>query len=228
MRIFALGDPHLSFAANKPMDIFGSKWIDHPAKIKEEWTQTVTRDDWVLIPGDISWAMQLEEAKPDLEFLGALPGKKIMIRGNHDYWWSTISKVRRLLPPDMYAIQNDSIRIGDIAICGTRGWDCPGGYNFSEHDRQVYEREVSRLELSLKNADPQTKERWVMLHYPPTNEKHQESGFIEIMKQYDVSVCIYGHLHGEGHRNALLNERFGIRFQLVACDYLNFRPLLLR
>ncbi|MFC4768864.1 metallophosphoesterase [Effusibacillus consociatus] len=228
MRIFAIGDPHLSFAVDKPMDIFGSQWENHPAKLQEEWIQTVRPEDWVLIPGDISWGMRLEEAKPDLEFLGQLPGRKILIRGNHDYWWSTISKVRGILPADMYALQNDSIRIGDIAICGTRGWNCPGGYDFDEHDRLVYEREVSRLELSLKNADQQAIEKWVMLHYPPTNEKHQESGFLDVMRQYNVSVCIYGHLHGDGHRNAMLGEHYGIGFYLTSCDYLNFKPLQLR
>lgn len=225
MRIFALGDPHLSFSVDKPMNIFGSHWDNHPVKIQEEWRKTVAPDDWVLLPGDISWAMRLDEAKPDLDFLGQLPGEKVIIRGNHDYWWSTISKVRRILPPTLHALQNDSIRIGDVAVCGTRGWNCPGGYDFGDRDRLVYEREVARLELSLKNADPNAKERWVMLHFPPTNEKHHVSGFIDVMRQYEVSVCIYGHLHGDGHRNALLGERFGIRFYLVACDFLNFKPL---
>ncbi|BCJ85343.1 metallophosphoesterase [Effusibacillus dendaii] len=227
MRIFAIGDPHLSFAVQKPMDIFGEQWADHPVKIESNWIRVISRDDWILIPGDISWALHLEEAKPDLQFLANLPGKKILIRGNHDYWWSTVSKVRRLLPDSMYALQNDSIQIGDIAVCGTRGWNCPGSYDFSEHDQQIYEREVGRLKLSLDQADKRAKERWVMLHYPPTNEKHEPSGFIEVMQKYDVSVCVYGHLHGEGHRNALQGEHFGIRFYLTACDYLNFQPVRL-
>jgi predicted phosphohydrolase len=210
------------------MDIFGDRWVRHHEKIRNEWQQTVAADDWVLLPGDISWAMRLEEAKPDLEFLGELPGRKIIIRGNHDYWWSTISKVRKILPPGMHAIQNDSILIGDIAICGTRGWNCPGGHDFGEHDQQIYEREVSRLELSLQTADRRAKEKWVMLHYPPVNEKHQDSGFLETMRKHSVTVCIYGHLHGDGHRNALLGERDGIRFQLASSDYLNFKPLQLK
>lgn len=225
MHIFAIGDPHLSFTTNKPMDIFGETWRNHPEKIRTEWINSVTNDDWVLIPGDISWAMNLDEVQPDLEFLAQLPGKKIIIRGNHDYWWSTISKVRSILPPGMYALQNDSVRIGDISICGTRGWESPGGYNFNEHDRLVYEREVHRLELSLQSADTKAAERWVMLHYPPTNEKHQMSGFMEVMKRYGVSKCVYGHLHGDGHRNALIGEHYGIQFELVACDYLRFKPL---
>lgn len=228
MRIFAIGDPHLSFAVNKPMDIFGDQWKNHPERFADEWCRTVAPDDWVLVPGDISWAMHLEEVKPDLEFLERLPGKKIMIRGNHDYWWSSISKVRKILPANMYALQNDSLQIGDIAICGTRGWNCPGGYDFDEHDRTIYEREVSRLELSLKNAGKTAKEKWVMLHYPPTNEKHQDSGFLDVMRKYEVSVCIYGHLHGEGHKNAITGEHAGIQFHLVACDYLNFKPLQIR
>lgn len=228
MHIFALGDPHLSFASDKPMDIFGDLWINHAETIRQSWTKTVAQEDWVLIPGDISWAMNLAEAKSDLDFLGELPGQKILIRGNHDYWWSTISKVRKILPAGMHAIQNDSVRIGDIAVCGTRGWEPPGSYHFTEHDQQIYEREVHRLELSLQAADPKAEERWVMLHYPPTSEKRETSGFLEVMKRYDVTVCIYGHLHGDGHKNALQGEFDGIHFYLTACDYLGFQPLKLR
>lgn len=228
MSIYALGDPHLSFTTDKPMNIFGEKWDNHADKIRDSWLGTVTADDWVLIPGDISWAMTLEEAAADLDFLGQLPGKKVVIRGNHDYWWSSLTKVRSILPDRMYALQNDSLQIGEIAICGTRGWECPGSFQFTEHDQTVYEREVWRLELSLQSADKHAAERWVMLHYPPTNEKHQVSGFIEVMKRYGVSRCIYGHLHGQaGHRNALEGEFEGIRFNLTSCDYIDFKPIQL-
>lgn len=228
MQIFALGDPHLSFTTDKPMDIFGDQWMNHTEKISQAWMATVSEEDWVLIPGDISWAMNLEEVQTDLDFLAQLPGHKILIRGNHDYWWSTISKVRTVLPPGMHALQNDSIRVADIAICGTRGWETPGSFHFDKHDQLIYEREIHRLELSLQAADPQAKERWVMLHYPPTNEKQEQSGFIDVMKRYDVTLCVYGHLHGGGHKNALLGEHQGIEFHLTACDYLDFRPLKLR
>lgn len=230
MNIFAIGDLHLSFSNPKPMDIFGDNWTDHPEKIKAAWEAMVGEDDLVLIPGDISWAMNLEEAEPDLKYIAELPGRKVMIRGNHDYWWSTISKVRKFVDPSITVLQNDSVTIGDLTIAAARGWDCPGSYHFDEHDRQVYEREIGRLKLSLDHAMKQKPEHlWVMLHYPPTNEKHQSSGFLEVLQQYPVEKVIYGHLHGkDGHRGALEGLHHGIEYHLVACDYINFTPLRLR
>lgn len=229
MNIFAIGDLHLSFANPKPMDIFGGNWTDHPEKIRQHWEATVAPDDLVLIPGDISWAMSLEEAQPDLEYIASLPGRKLMIRGNHDYWWSTVTKVRKALHPSMQVLQNDSITIGDITFAATRGWDCPGSYSFDEHDRQVYEREIGRLKLSLDHAMKAGAQRlWVMLHYPPTNEKHQETGFLDVLRQYPVEKVVYGHLHGaEGHKGAFEGVHDGIEYHLVACDYLDFAPLKL-
>jgi uncharacterized protein len=222
--IFAIGDLHLSFSTEKPMDIFGEQWIDHPKSIQRHWQETVGDEDWVLVPGDLSWAMKLEEAKVDLEWIGKLPGKKIIIRGNHDYWWTTISKVRKSLPPNMFALQNDAMQIGDIAICGTRGWNCPGSHDFDEHDEQIYKREVGRLRLALECAKKLSARIWVMLHYPPTNEKCQPSLFSDLMREYRVEHCIYGHLHGEGHRAALLGEYEGTQYHLVSCDFLHFAP----
>ncbi|ASS75128.1 phosphohydrolase [Tumebacillus algifaecis] len=229
MNIFALGDLHLSFANPKPMDIFGDNWTDHPEKIRAAWEAVVSPDDLVLIPGDISWAMYLDEAKQDLDYVAALPGTKVMIRGNHDYWWASISKVRKALHPSIHALQNDAITIGDVTIAGVRGWDCPGGYMFDEHDRKVYEREVLRLQMSLDAAMKQkAKHLYVMLHYPPTNEKHHSSGFMEVLAQYPVDQVVYGHLHGkEGHRHALQGLHHGIEFHLTACDFLDFAPLKL-
>jgi uncharacterized protein len=230
MNIYAIGDLHLSFANPKPMDIFGDNWTDHPDKIRQHWEAVVTPDDTVLIPGDISWAMNLEEAKLDLDYIASLPGQKIMIRGNHDYWWSTISKVRKAVDPSIHVLQNDSMQLGDLTIAAARGWDCPGSFRFDEHDRQVYEREVGRLRLSLDHAMKQGATRiWVMLHYPPTNEKHQGSGFLDVLHQYPVEKVIYGHLHGqEGHRAAFTGLHDGIEYHLVACDYLDFAPLKLK
>jgi len=226
MDIYAIGDLHLSFANPKPMDIFGSHWTDHPEKIRAAWASMVKEDDVVLVPGDISWAMNLEEARPDLDYVAQLPGRKIMTRGNHDYWWATVSKVRKALPPSIEVLQNDSVRIGGLHIAAARGWDCPGSYHYSEHDRQIYEREIGRLRLSLDHAMSQGAERiWVMLHYPPTNEKHQSSGFLDVLHQYPVEKVVYGHLHGEeGHRAALEGVHGGIEYHLVACDYLQFAP----
>ncbi|MBL0387724.1 metallophosphoesterase [Tumebacillus sp. ITR2] len=229
MNIFAIGDLHLSFANPKPMDIFGDNWADHPDKIRSHWESMVTADDLVLIPGDISWAMSIEEAKPDLDYIASLPGRKLMIRGNHDYWWSTVTKVRKALHPSIQVLQNDSITIGDITFAATRGWDCPGSYSFDEHDRTVYEREVGRLKLSLDHAMKTGAKRiWVMLHYPPTNEKHQETGFLDVIRQYPVEKVVYGHLHGsDGHKGAFEGVHDGIEYRLVACDYLDFAPLKL-
>ena len=130
MRIFAIGDPHLSLDSDKPMDIFGPKWGHHAERIAEAWHETVSEEDLVLVPGDISWAMHLKNAAADLKFIGDLPGRKVILRGNHDYWWDSLSKVRSALPPSMYALQNDALVIGGIAIAGSRGWTCPGSLNF--------------------------------------------------------------------------------------------------
>lgn len=230
MNIYAIGDLHLSFANPKPMDIFGDNWADHPDKIKRAWEALVTPEDTVLLPGDISWAMSLDEAKPDLDYIAALPGRKIMIRGNHDYWWATVSKVRKAVDPSIQVLQNDSVQIGDLMIAAARGWDCPGSYQFDEHDRTIYEREIGRLKLSLDHAMKNGATRiWVMLHYPPTNEKHQPSGFLDVLHEYPVEKVIYGHLHGKsGHRHALEGVHNGIEYHLVACDYLDFTPLKLK
>jgi len=229
VNIYAIGDLHLSFANPKPMDVFGTNWAHHPEKIRANWEQVVTADDLVLVPGDISWAMTLDEAKLDLDYVAQLPGRKLMIRGNHDYWWSTVSKVRKALHPSIEVLQNDSIKIGELAIAAARGWDCPGSFRYTEHDQQIYEREIGRLKLSLDHAMKQGAEKlWVMLHYPPTNEKHQGSGFLDVLHQYPVEKVVYGHLHGEeGHRTAFEGVHDGIEYHLVSCDYLQFAPLKL-
>ena len=153
MNIYAIGDLHLSGQSPKPMDIFGDHWTDHWPRIKESWQQAVSGDDVVLIPGDISWAMRLEEARCDLDAIGALPGRKIIMRGNHDYWWGSLSQVQSLLPPLMYALQNNSFVFEDCVIGGTRGWLCPGNHYFSApSDEKIYLREAGRLELSLAHA----------------------------------------------------------------------------
>ena len=152
MKIWAISDLHLSFGANKPMDVFGGNWENYLDKIKEDWADKVSDDDIVLIAGDISWAMKLEETKADFEFLGALKGKKIIIRGNHDYWWASISNVRSVLPANVFAIQNDAIKFDDVIICGTRGWTVPENDFETAQDEKIYKRELIRLELTLKSA----------------------------------------------------------------------------
>ncbi|MGQ9823945.1 MAG: metallophosphoesterase [Desulfotomaculales bacterium] len=239
MKIYALGDLHLSFKSTpnpldystfqeyKPMGEVNEAWTDHARKIYENWCRTVGPDDVVLVPGDISWAMRLPEAAADLSFLGLLPGLKICIQGNHDYWWQSISRVRAALPPGVRAIQNDHVRLGDLAICGTRGWLCPSGMYFQEEDIKIYRRELIRLENSLRSVQFPASEVIVMMHYMPTNEKHEYSGFIELFERYGVKKVVYGHLHARAYRYRLPDRAWGISFHLVSADFLGFTPKLI-
>jgi len=229
MQIFALGDLHLSFDDQgneyKPMNIFGEKWENHAEKIKKNWGAFVSDDDVILVPGDLSWALKLEDAVYDIEYLGRLPGLKVLIKGNHDLWWLSIGKVRKALPEKTQALQNDHIILpNNIAICGTRGWTCPGDRYFDpEKDTKIYQRELLRLRLSLESIKDDVKEIIVMLHYPPTNGKHEPSGFIEILKEFNVKTCVYAHLHAESIKRALPPEKWGINFYLVSADAIDFK-----
>lgn len=242
MRIFAISDLHLSFSEPvdvdnwgavqqyKPMSEVNRNWVDHAQRIYRSWTDIVTADDLVLVAGDISWAMKLDEAHPDLNFLGMLPGRIIAIRGNHDYWWQSISKVRSMAPPNMEFVQNDHTRLDRVAICGTRGWLCPNGAYFKEEDEKIYQRELMRLENSLQSIEKSRDiidDVIVMMHYMPTNEKHDYSGFIEIFEKYGVRRVIYGHLHARACGYRLPDYAWGINFILTSADYLGFKPLLI-
>jgi len=221
--IFAIGDLHLSGYSNKPMDIFGEHWTEHDKKIMESWQKNVKDEDAVLIPGDISWAMTLEDAKIDLNWIADLPGQKYLIRGNHDYWWGSLTKLNSLFD-SMHFIQNNFFTYNQYAICGTRGWNCPNHYKFTEHDGKIFTREVNRLELSLKAAKEKGYEDIiVMLHYPPTNDKLEPSLFTEMLEKYKVKQVVYGHLHGETSYDAgLKGEYNGVYYNLVSCDYAGF------
>ena len=221
--IFAIGDLHLSFASGKPMDIFGKSWEHHAERLQASWVSCVHPEDLVLIPGDISWALHLPDALPDLDFLDQLPGTKLLLRGNHDYWWNSLSKLRAVLGPTTFVLQNDSFCFGNISICGTRGWTCPGTPSFTEQDQTVYLREVQRLSLSLDHA-PAGSETIVMMHFPPWNEKHQDSLFTELLESRKVQTVLYAHLHGASLRNAFQGERNGIFYQCVSSDFLDFCP----
>lgn len=229
MKIFAISDPHLSFSKPKPMDIFGDNWTNHAQRMKQAWFDTVGEDDLVLVAGDISWAMHIEDAMHDIDFIADLPGTKVMLRGNHDYWWNSIGKVRACLPEKFYAIQNDSIRFDSVVIAGTRGWTCPNSAWFSEEeDRKIYEREVLRLTMSLESIRAQEGDiRIAMLHYPPFNEKREESGFSSAMHEHNVQHVVYGHLHGDSCQAAFEGERDGVDYHLTSCDFLNFTPAFL-
>jgi hypothetical protein len=225
--LFAIGDLHLSFSSNKPMDIFGENWLDYEKKIEDNWRAVVKEDDIVLIPGDISWATKLPDAIMDLEWIDKLPGKKILLRGNHDYWWASLSKMNNLYDK-LNFLQNDSYSYKQYAICGSRGWNCPSEYGFTSDDEKIYKRELLRLRLSLDDAKKKGFKKFiVMMHYPPTNDKLDSSGFTEIFEEYKVEKVIYGHLHTKASFNASIKgEHRGVDYSLVSSDYLDFEVSL--
>lgn len=239
MNIFAIADLHLSFGVpNKKMDLFGPLWNDHPAQIAAHWQKMITPEDLVLIPGDISWAMTLEEVKPDLAWIDALPGTKVMIRGNHDYWWPSLKKLQSMLPPSIKAIHNTALTIGDISICGTRYWDSPEfsfaalyGHEpapFSPADEKIYLRELQRLEISLKLLDPQARCKIALTHYPPIGPQMEPTRASHLFETYGVEHVLFGHLHFlEGRPGPRFGQARGVHYALTSCDYLNFIPKLI-
>jgi hypothetical protein len=224
MRVFAIADPHLSKAQPKPMSIFGGNWEGHPEVFFAGWREVVQPDDVVIVPGDLSWAMRLEEALLDLQDIAKLPGSKIILRGNHDYWWASISKVRKALPGGMYALQNDSLVLNGVAIAGTRGWDTPQARPLGAEDEKIYLREVERLKLSLESLKTPYQKLIVALHYPPT--LGEANGFTELIEQYHPDAVVYGHLHG-ATPDWLIHNWQGVPLHLVAADFLDFRPRLI-
>lgn len=224
--LFAISDLHLSFAKPKPMEIFGKHWEGHIEKTASNWRKMVSDGDTVLLAGDTSWAMTTDDFMSDLDWINNLPGRKIIISGNHDYWWSSTSKLNALNEKTFF-LKNNFTKYEDIHICGTRGWLCPSDADFTEHDEKIYRREAARLKLSLDAAmNDNAGEIIVMFHYPPKNDKNGDSLFTQTLKQYPVKTVIYGHLHGE---NALYsqikNQPNDIAYRLVSCDFLNFIPL---
>ena len=221
MKVFAISDLHLSTVVDKPMDVFGASWDNYIDLIIADWKAKVTDDDVVLLAGDFSWAMRMADALPDFALLADLPGKKVIIRGNHDYWWNTISQVRNNLPTGFYALQNDCLRLGNLLLCGTRGWVCPDGNNLNDEDKKIFLRERERLELSLKAMSEQRKETdtvVAMMHFPPFNGRFEESLYTQLFVKYDVPTVVYGHLHGKDCRAVLNMKKFGIDFYLTSCD----------
>lgn len=225
-RVYAIADLHMSRSVpDKAMDVFGAHWANHTERLAAAWKDIVTDEDLVLVPGDISWAMYLSDARADLAFLGELPGTKLLLRGNHDYWWSSVTQVRNVLPDNVFALQNDVFRFHGIEIGGTRGWTIPESAGFREsEDRKLYERELIRLGLSLKGFTEGAL-HLVMLHYPPFSESGQASGFVRLIEQNSVAHVVYGHLHGsKAHASAFTGEHNGTEYHLVAADALRFVP----
>ena len=227
MAIYAISDLHLSFGDNKPMDIFGVNWENHTEKIKENWNKKVKENDLVLLPGDFSWAMYLKDTYKNFEYLNGLPGKKLLLKGNHDYWWTTLKKMREYLKNNNFEnidfIYNNSYMYENKIIVGTRGWQD----GKTSEDKKLIKRENLRLELSIKDGIKKygdDKEIIVCMHYPPFKAyEEQEMNYIETMKKYNVKICIYGHLHGEtAHKEVKEGTYYGIDFKMVSCDYTGF------
>ncbi len=229
MSIYVIGDLHLSFGQDKPMNIFGENWNDHANKIKNNWIKKVKEDDLVVLPGDFSWPMHLEDAFEDFKYLSKLPGTKLLLKGNHDYWWSTLNKMKNYLNENGFKkidfIYNSAYLYNNKIIVGTRGWSLQD----SENSNKMIHRENERLKLSIEDGIKQfgiDKEIICFMHYPPINSKNimknNHLEFFSTMKQYNVKRCYYGHLHGKSHMEAINEIVEGIKFQLVSSDYLNF------
>ncbi len=225
MKLFAIGDLHLSTTTDKPMDVFGGGWEGHFEKIKKDWQERVTDDDIVLIAGDISWAMKLSDALEDLKQLSTLPGKKVFVRGNHDYWWSGITKLRSSAPNDSYAfLQTDALKIGSTVFVGSRGWTCPGSPDFSDQDEKLYKREAERFRLAFADAERIREEGdrlIVLMHYPPFSIKSPETDFTRLFEEKGVSAAVFGHIHGAAYF-PIRTEKNGITYYLTSCDKTHF------
>ena len=230
MAIFVIADLHLSFKNPKPMNIFGDNWENHEEKIKKDWEEKVTDEDLVVLPGDFSWAMSIQDAYLDFCYLNALPGKKLLLKGNHDYWWTTLTKMRSYLKENNFNtidfIYNNSYLFENTILTGTRGWTL----NDLEGSGKILNRELGRLELSLQEGIKnfgEDKPIYVFMHYPPiTNSailNQSELKFVEVMKRYHVEKCYYGHLHSHSHKDAIEGMVDGISFSLISGDYLDFK-----
>lgn len=229
MSVYAVGDLHLALSVDKPMDVFGGRWQDYMKRIERNWRNKVIPEDYVLIPGDVSWATYLNHAHGDFAFIDSLPGRKIISKGNHDYWWTTMNKLESFIEINKFDsirfLHNNSYNLGSMTVCGTRGWKCPGDDEFDDEDEKLYNREIQRLELSLKSALDKDIPLTAMLHYPPFSSGARTSGFTEVMKAYNVRKCIYGHLHGEYLKNAFEGFIEGIEYIFVSADHLAFDPI---
>ena len=229
MSLFALGDLHLSLGEDKPMDVFAG-WNDYVQRLEENWKRLVTDEDTVVLAGDISWGMKLEETLTDFRFIDSLPGKKLLLKGNHDYWWSTKRKMDAYLQENglasMQILFNNAYRVGDYAVCGTRGWFLE---NDTPEDVKVLNREVGRLKLSLEEALKLQGEPVVFLHYPPYYRGVECPEIMDVLLEYGIKKCYYGHIHGKKNfRLAFEGVYKGVDFRLISCDKVGFMPVLVR
>ena len=226
MALYAIGDLHLCLGAQKPMDVFGGAWVGYMDKLKEGFS-SVTEEDTTILLGDLSWALGLQEAKKDFAWINQIPGKKIILKGNHDYWWSTAAKFYKFCEENgfsnQFILNNNHYEYGDWAICGTRGWFFEEERS-NQQDEKVFKRELIRLETSLRSAGDRNK--MVFLHYPPRYKGYECGEILDLLKQYGVRRCFYGHLHGASHGLALEGQWDGIEYKLVSADRLGFNPFL--
>lgn len=244
MRVFALGDLHLAFGVpEKSMEFFGPTWAHYTNRIEESWRKEIYDDDLILIPGDISWAKTLSEAECDLYWIDGLPGTKILLKGNHDYWWTSLTQLKKILPPSIHLLQNNAFNFGDISIGGARLWDTDE-YTYEswiefvhnpkakklvqpenpEEREKIFLRELGRLEMSLKQLNQKAKWKIAMTHYPPIGPSLNPSRASFLLEKYGIGICIFGHLHSVKKTMPMEREFGGIRYVLTAGDYLNFKP----
>jgi len=245
MSIWALSDPHLSFGVlNKSMEIFGPLWIDYEQKIAQAWNSLIKSEDLVLIPGDISWALRLEEVLADLRWIHDLPGTKVILKGNHDFWWSSATKMAKVMPPSIHFIHNNSFNWNEVTLGGSRLWDTPE-YNFQRYihfqenprakkepspeiidNEKIYKKELERLRLSLQQLNPKAKYRIALTHYPPIGADLQPSLTSAILEEFKIDICVFGHLHSlKKNSSPLFGEARGVKYILTSCDYLDFTPI---
>lgn len=229
MALYAIADLHLSFGTDKNMDVFNG-WSNYTDRLKKNWEQLVKKDDTVVIAGDLSWALKLEETYEDFKFLNMLPGKKILIKGNHDYWWGTKKKIDTYLSDNGFdsisILFNNSIKVGSVAVCGTRGWsyDCT-----QSEDIKILKREVGRLQTSIQSGKKMGLEPIVFLHYPPIFGEYECSEIMEVLISNDIKTCYYGHIHGKNTaKKAITGQYKGINFYMVSADNIDFCPVLVR
>jgi len=221
MKVFAISDLHLSINNPKPMDIFGPVWEGYLESIEADWNAKVTEEDVVLISGDLSWAMRFAEAKADLDYICKLKGKKVILKGNHDYWWNSISELRQYLFNETYALQNNAYKFDNIIVCGSRGWVIPENDIKTPQDEKIYKRELIRMELSLRSMQALRKEGdriIVMTHFPPFNYKCEQNEMMDLFEKYKVDAVVFGHLHSYDKDQKLKFCKNGIDYYLTSCD----------
>ena len=219
MAIFALSDLHLPLGINKPMDVFGGRWDNYVEKIEYEWKRLVSEDDYVIINGDFSWATYLSESLADFRFLNSLPGRKIISKGNHDYWWETLTKMNEFIAEnnikDVTFLQNNAVLCEGVAICAAKGWISPSDKAFRKEDEKLYTRELIRLENSIKEAKKLSDQIIAALHYPP------DKNYMDVIDAYNVTKCVFGHLHGKKAEDYIIKDQ---KCALVSADFLKFAP----